>query len=311
MRNSKSLFLLFFALVLITISFLLISIWGYRFYYQDKNAKPAEQLVDKPVTINPNTTRDSLQTLYNATVQQFDYKQDSASDNTDSLTQNFDNNLVQYNTLRNEIANILKNKTSAADMIIAREKIVELQQKVDQLRKKINEVEEENKRLNKLLKQLISERPKINRDTKTIVAENKVSTKKDVSSSFAVFNLHFAAITIDNDKEHVTSVASKTNKMEGSFYVRSTSEQSNSTEIEVIVLQPNGKVLQSSAWESGTFETPSGKKVYSVKIHFDYSQHGNKPLYFSLSAPKFQKGIYTMQIYHNGMMIGRKIKKLA
>ncbi len=67
MRDSKSLFLLVFALILITISFVLISIWGYRFYYQDKKEKPAEQIENKPVTINPKSAKDSLQTPYNTT----------------------------------------------------------------------------------------------------------------------------------------------------------------------------------------------------------------------------------------------------
>ncbi len=222
-----------------------------------------------------------------------------------------DTKLAQYNTLRNEIADILKNKTSAADMIIAPEKIIELQEKVDQLSNKTNEVVEENKRLNRLLKQLINERPKKSRDIKTIIEGNKASDEKNGSTSFAVSNLKLVAVSIDNDKEYETYQASKTDKLEGSFYVKNIAGQSNSFEMEVIILRPNGKVFQNSVWESGTFETPEGKKVYSVKLHFDYTKDGNPKMDFSLTAAKFQKGNYIMQIYHKGKMIARMVKTLA
>jgi len=319
MRNSKSLFLLLFALVVITISFVLISIWGYHFYFGEKNVKPAEPIaeksiqpiLEKPVAINSSNTRDSLQTLYNTTVQDFEFKQDSGLDNTDTLAVNLNNKLAQYNELRNEIANILKNKTSAADMIVAREKIAELQQKVDQLRNKTNEVAEENKRLNDLVKKLINERPKLNGNTQTVIAKNKSSAEKNITPFFSVFNLHLAAATIVNDKFHLTSLASRTDKLIGSLAVRNNSEQLNTFEIEVVIVQPNGKVLQNSAWESGIFETPSGKKVYSVKFNFDCPKGENKTLNFSLGSTKFQKGNYTMLVYHSGLMIARLVKYLA
>ena len=102
----------------------------------------------------------------------------------------------------------------------------------------------------------------------------------------------------------------QTEKFLGSFIVKSNFNQSNSAEIIVVVLQPDGHVMQSSTWESGTFDTREGRKIYSSKLHFEYTNGEAKRLSFSLSADKYQKGEYVMQVYYNGMMIGKTFKTL-
>ena len=78
----------------------------------------------------------------------------------------------------------------------------------------------------------------------------------------------------------------------------------------VVVLQPDGKVIRNSAWESGVFETRDGKKIYSRKLLFDAT--GNeKQLNFSLNPDRFLKGEYTMQIWYNGSMIGKMSRILS
>lgn len=315
MPDSKSFFLLVIAIVFITISIALISIWGYRFYWQNNNVNREVIAPEK----SDNHTKDSLQTLYNAAVHQFNEtsdtalnQSDSVFNNSDSLPINLSEKLTQYHILKNEIADILKNKTSAVDLAIARQKIKELQQKVDQLSHETNEVAQENKRLSQLLKQLMNNNAhsKNHQNKTTLIAAGKPSAKKIELHGLSVYDLNLAGITIDNDKEYLTSLASKADKLEGSFYVLSHTDEITSAEIEVMVLQPNGKVLQNSAWESGVFETSSGKKIYSVKIHFDCKKGEAKRLDFSLGARQFQQGNYTMQIYHKGIMIEKMVKKL-
>ena len=76
-------------------------------------------------------------------------------------------------------------------------------------------------------------------------------------------------------------------------------------------LQPDGRVLKNSEWDSGSFNTPDGKKIYSYKLSFNYAKGEQKQLLFSLKADKYQKGNYTMQVYYNGIMIGRVSKTLS
>ena len=82
-------------------------------------------------------------------------------------------------------------------------------------------------------------------------------------------------------------------------------------DIMIVVVQPNGQVLQKSPWESGSFETNEGKKVYSCKIRCETARGENKQYNFSLTADKFYKGNYVMQVYHNGVLLARINKSLS
>jgi glutathionyl-hydroquinone reductase len=77
-------------------------------------------------------------------------------------------------------------------------------------------------------------------------------------------------------------------------------------------MQPNGKVLKNSAWETGIFETKEdGRKMYSQKIRFDYNKGETKRCNFSVIADNYPKGNYTFQIYHNGVLIANTVKTLS
>ena len=296
MRDRKSLYLLIFALTVVTIAFILISIWGYHYYFQPKTAAVVSPNNKETPFAEKTSMRDSLQILLNSTVEQLENENYSAYDS--SVDQNLKVKLIQFNHLKNEIAEILKNKTSSKDMSVASEKIGELQQSVDELRDKNEEVIQENERLNKLVKQLVGEKAK-----KSTRSSKKVSAYAK-SLPLLVSHLRFTAIQVQAENEKVTSLASETQKLTGSFQIN-TKPSNSTTAIYVIVTQPNGKTLLNSSWQSGTFETSSGRKTYSALLHFDNNKDNKNRLQFSINSNNFQKGTYVMQIYHEGVMIGR------
>ena len=132
-----------------------------------------------------------------------------------------------------------------------------------------------------------------------------------IITGFAATDLHLTAMMTNADKEQETSLAQETEKLVGSVVLRSSTVQNNNNEVVVVVLQPDGQVLKNSAWESGTFLSDEGKKIYSYKLRFDYNRGEAKRLFFSLSADQYQKGNYTMQVYYNGMLIGKMLKTLS
>jgi hypothetical protein len=83
------------------------------------------------------------------------------------------------------------------------------------------------------------------------------------------------------------------------------------SDIMVVVIQPNGQVLQKSEWEAGSFETTAGRKIYSCKLRCKTMQGESKQLNFSLDAETYLKGIYTLQLYYNGVLIGKAYKTLT
>lgn len=301
MKDRKSLYLLIFALLVVTISFILISIWGYNFYFQPKVPQTVTQEIQQTVpTAKKTSMKDSLQMLLASTVEQLGNQDstfyDSSTDKTLELK------LIEFNKLKNEIAEILKNKSSSKDMSEASEKIGQLQKSVDELRSKNDEVARENMRLNKVLKQLIKENKPPQRKIKTVEKVNYTGPL-----SVLVSHLSFKGVTESDNNERETNIAAQTVKLTGSFLL-SAKPTNTSTSIYVVIVKPDGNTLLNSSWQSGTFETSSGRQTYSALIHFDNVKDNNNRLQFTIDARNFQKGKYAMQIYHDGIMIGRLVK---
>ena len=79
----------------------------------------------------------------------------------------------------------------------------------------------------------------------------------------------------------------------------------------IVILQPDGKVMKRSSWESGSFDTKDGRKVYSQKLTLDFNKTESKHLNFSIAADEYQKGSYVFQLYHNGKIIASTSKRLS
>lgn len=310
MKDAKSLLLLLVSLLLVLVSFVLIWTWGYR-YYTSKD----EYMVNANIVLTDSSTivsrlRDSLQSVYEETISKLDSRLDSSLITSDSLKTQLDLKLTEFFRLSNEIKVLLSSRSNTRDFSVAKQKIGELQNKAQDLKAKTQMVDNENKSLNTVLEEL-------NKTEKSKPATQVADTpgsNENGNPVFAVFNasdLRLSAMTVNEEAETETTIAEQANKLVGAFTVTNNISQLSNVEIMVVVLQPDGRVLKNSEWDSGSFNTPDGKKIYSYKLNFNYLKGEQKRLLFSLKTDKYQKGSYTMQVYHNGIMIGRVFKTLS
>ncbi|MBS1513211.1 MAG: hypothetical protein JST86_20410 [Bacteroidetes bacterium] len=310
MRDTKSLSLLLLSSVLFLLSIILLGTWGYQYYHQLQEDKTKQEVAKAAPATVPDSTRDSLLTIYKNTISGLDSKLDTAWYYADSLRGNLDLNLKEFYRLRTEISTLLQAKSpSNADLDLAKKKISQLQLKVTQLRYRNSDVEAENERLRALLAQMNKETQDAEDNSRALEKENKTLTAKvnAISNTISAANLNLAALA--NNDQQETTVAGQTEKLVGSFTLKS--NLNGKCDIMIVVVQPNGQVLQKSAWESGSFETNDGKKVYSCKIRCETSKGENKQYNFSLTAEKFYKGNYIMQVYHNGVLLAKFNKALS
>ena len=310
MRDTKSLSLLLLSSVLFLLSIILLCTWGYQYYHQIQEDKTKAEVAKTTPPVVPDSTRDSLLKIYKTTISGLDSKLDTAWYYADSLKGNLDLNLKEFYRLRQEVASLLQTKApNTTDLDLARKKIGELQQKVTQLRYRNSDVETENEKLRALLAQMSKETQGVEDNSRLAERENKILTAKvNAMVSLSTANLNLAALA-NNDQQETTE-AGQTGKLVGSFTVRS--NMNCKCDIIIVVVQPDGQILQKSAWESGSFETAEGnKKIYSCKLHCEAAKGENKQLNFSITADKYLKGNYTMQIYHNGILIGKINKTLS
>ena len=315
MKDIKTLLLLCVSILLIIVSLFLFWTWKYRI---DTVVATVEKTQPDKRTVpdrNVNATvADSLQRFYNSVLGSINKSIDSVKSSTDSLKGNMAMRLNEFNTLKTDIGNLLKNQLSDDDIIVAKQKITELQIKITQLRLANNDIERENKRLNSLLAQL-SAIPKTTTtatSTNTMLAEQRSAQRTSSAADISTSDIRLTPIMeSENDKEQETIWAQQTSKFVASVAVKNNSTQNSVIEMVVVVLQPDGKVLQKSTWETGTFETSQGKKIYSYKDRSDYDGGEVKKLLFTVSSDRFQKGNYTMQVYNKGVLIARIVKSLS
>lgn len=138
-------------------------------------------------------------------------------------------------------------------MDIARQKIVELQKKLSELNNKNINVEDENNRLNGRLARVDNEIKGVQQKIIPNKTENNITTKSTPTNTiFTVSHLHVTAIRSTDGVEKETTRADHTDKIDGIITLESNFTQLSSAEIIVVVLQPDGRVMQGSSWESGT-----------------------------------------------------------
>ena len=270
----------------------LICAWGYTYFYGKESAAAPQTA--------PRAGRDSLQKLYASTIDHLDTPADSAWNRAeDSLRP--DAQLAEFHRLKSDISVLLK-KNSSADLDSARQKIALLQQRIEDLRSRTRLVESENRRLTEILNRLSSR-------LKT-AAPTRISTVARTAAPNAAASATEPALFVASDLHLSVNNGDEGKEMAGSFTVRMPAGMTGAEDVFVVVLQPDGRLLQSSAWETGAFETREGRRIYSARIRFDYNRGETKKLSFTLHPEDWQKGSYILQLYHHGILIGRSAQQL-
>jgi hypothetical protein len=308
MKDYKSILLIFVSLLLLTVSLALLWTWGYN-YGKKKYTPPTSVGVDS--LGNKILTKDSLNQLYINALNNLNTL-DLALSKADSLKLDITFKLTEFNNLRNEIATLLSNPTDIEGLSQAQQKIGVLQSKVDDLRKQNLAIQKENKRLGILLDNLAKagESGKdIIEEVKTITEQKLTPDKPNPSGVLTISDLNMVGLTNDDINLTETDLADNINRFAGSFLVRNNLSQNAFGEVMVVIVQPNGKILQSSSWDSGTFETKDGRKIYSSKVKFDCNKGELKKIPFTVSADQYEKGNYQVLLYQNGNLI-TKFSKL-
>lgn len=312
-REKRLLIFPLISLFLLLISFALLSFWGYQIFYKSKSGKKSIVQKDsisssskpKDSVSNSNGTRDSLQKMYSAAISNLDDQPGTPPNPSrpDSLQENVKLNPEDFYKLRNEISDLLRNPASNGDLELARQKIVELQDKIQQLHDRNVNVELENKKLNAVLSQLLKNKVKGN--SKPTIG----SALPRNAPPMIINDLRLVAINVGDNSEVETTLAEQTDKLIGYFIAKNNNTYNNG-EIFVVVTQPNGHVMQNSPWEAGSFETATGRKSYTCKMNFDGNRTEGTRLQFTINADNFEKGNYNVSVYYNGEVIKRMSKTL-
>ncbi len=312
MKEIRISLLLLVSLILLLVSFVVLFIWGFAYFRQ--TSQPATIVVKDSSTIAIGI-RDSLQKIYTSTVTKLNTQLDSTRLDVDSVQLEVDEKLRTFYALKDEITRLIATRNSSTGIENARQQLAQLQQKIDDWRRRYADVADENKRLAALLKQLTDN---VNGAATPVQLKTTVAASRPVpavadepSSLFVANNLQLKAMMLLEDKEQETYEALQADEIRGVADVKNNFSSVRGADVFVVIIQPDGSVLKQSAWETGMFETNNGRKIYTQKLHFDYTKAEAKRLSFSITASGLKKGRYTMQLYNNGVLIGSITKSLS
>ncbi len=306
---------------MIMLSIGLVGTWVYHLYDKTQYTNKRKEIFVKDSLAVAQDVKDSLQRIYSLTINDLGAKLDSTKASSGILKGDLNTKLSEIYRLRSEIAAILKRSdTKKEDLLLARKKTAQLQQLVLDLESRNSTIEEEKQQISAVLdkvnvqvKSLEGNMEQLSQEKEVLTQENKVLAEKvNLATAFVASEVKLSAFVVKNNKEVETGTASKVEKMIVSFAVQNNINDYDNAEVYVIVTQPDGSVMKPDAWESSSaLQTKSGeKKIYTRKIRFEYPKGEAKRLFFSLNPDFYQKGNYTLQLYHNGYMIAQTSKGL-
>ena len=308
MKDNKSILLAFLAAGLVIT-------WIYHIYDKSQYSNHTREVFVKDSIAVAEAVSDSLRIYYTRALDQLGVEKLQIDSSNSSLKGELGERVTEINKLRDEISIILKRKNlSQADLTEAKTKINDLQSKIENMRRENTSLVEERTKLNGVLAQLNGEMNSLQQNMEKVSAENKdLAQKINDASIFIASEIKFAAVNVKADeKESETTQQKKANKFVTSFTVQNNILDLESAEVIVVITDPSGKSLNTEVWDAGSFETKTdGRKIYTLRVKFEYNKGEAKRLIFSLEPNSFEKGTYKLSLYHNGIRIGESTWKLS
>jgi len=308
MRDNKSILLALLAAGLVIT-------WVYHIYDKSQYSNHTREVFVKDSIAVAEAVSDSLRVYYTRTLDQLGVEKLEIDSTNSSLKGELGQRITEINRLRSEIGIILKRKNlTQTDLTEAKTKIDDLQMMIDNLKTENSSLSDERTKLNGVLAQLNGEMNSLQQNMQKVSAENRdLAQKINEASVFIASEIKFAAVNVKTDeKESETTQQKKANKLVTSFTVQNNILDLESAEVIVVITDPSGKSLNTEVWDAGSFETKTdGRKIYTLRVKFEYNKGEAKRLIFSLEPNSFEKGTYKLSLYHNGIRIGESSWKLS
>jgi predicted nuclease with TOPRIM domain len=265
----------------------------YLFLQKDKNQQ--KLLETKQQLQQADTSMATLQDDYNASLARLD---DLTGKNAqlDKLLKQKDSELSKTKSRIQEI--LAKNNATQKEIAEARGLINKLNSRIGNYEQQITQLKKQNVALT------------VERDS-VAVTNTDLQQKVNLAKVLHASNIRLKGIKLTNGgrKEKETEKAKRMDLLRIIFDIdENRIAESGSKELNICIINPNGELLSNAALGSGSFKTSDGQsKYYSVSknvalqteqpvkdVNVDWQQ-----------SAQYSKGIYTVEIYHQGYLIGK------
>lgn len=284
----------------------LVIVSGFFIYSNNQGAQKVKQQQSQLSQISYE--KSEVQNSFDASLARLDSMNTVNNGLESSLTEK--NNEIAK--VKSEIRSILNKKNAtASELSRAKNLIAGLNKKIASLEMDVARLTQENQVLsndNTVLKQ-DKETLTQSLATTTTIKQNLEKTV-DVASTLNASNIVITPINIKKSgKEKVSTTAKRVDKLMLSFDVDNRIIQTGTTDVYVLVIDPEGNPISNN---TETFTTRDNTNLlYTAKIPVDLETAKKKNVEFGfVPGNSFKQGNYKVQIYQNGFLIGEGTREL-
>lgn len=295
----------------VIIGVLAAAVLGLSGFFIYDHGKNTEQIKASQTEVAQITSEKSeIQTNFDASLARLDSLTTMNTDMREQLA----GKDAEIAKIKSEIRTILnKRNATAAELAKARSLISQLNGQISDLQEQITALQAENTNLKEQNAGLTSEKESLTRNLdSTKVVNTGLTEKVDVASTLNASNITITPVKIKkNGKEKVKVKAKSVDKLIVSFDVSNRILQSGTTDVYVIVYDPDGKAVTNTEG-AGTFSTrSSGDQPFTAKLPVTLETAKVKNVEFGfVPTGHFVQGAYKIQIYQNGFLIGEGTRQL-
>jgi regulator of replication initiation timing len=246
-------------------------------------------------------SKDTLEKEHSETLS----KLEEAEIKIDGLTNTNIQSDKEIKSLKSKIKNILyKEKVTGKELQTAKVLISELNVKITDYLKENDVLKQNNIKLTEEKTSLQMDKNQLVQVLdSTRVEKSKADDVIDLGSTLVISNISVQGFNVKGKK---TDIAEKIHKLKFSFVVNENRISSSGKKtIYFVLINPFGKEISIDGVSEVLSTKQNGQKLFTGKKQLDYSQGLIQKAEFDVEMSKvFVDGVYKVQIYENGLLVG-------
>ena len=296
-------------IIILLLSIALLGAVGYIIF--EKNSNKREIWLTRETIDELEQSRETLKQEFRLTRSEYDSAKNSILEKSEEMVEK-DRLIFEK---QKKIQDLLHTaKISRNDLDNAKDLIASLKNELIDYKRQIEILKHENRTLIAQNSDLETKNKLVNSE-KNKIAENLSSEisqrekdKAAVNATLSVSNYNLQGVKVKSSgREVITERASRINKLKLSFDIdKNLSASKDSKEIYIAIFKPDGTLGKFEGANSGKLPLRLGSVIeYSDVVNVNYDPANGAKVAFDWKDYNFEKGTYTIDIYHNGFKIGQ------
>ncbi|MBI2729853.1 MAG: hypothetical protein HYX40_03725, partial [Sphingobacteriales bacterium] len=226
----------------------LVGMGGFMAFDKNKTSETIQQQQTQIAKVTDD--KSEIQKNFDASLARLD----AMTETNNGLEKKLGERNKEIDKYKKEIRGILNKKNATtAELTRAKELIAQLDEKINGLQAEVARLTTENQTLGQEKVVLTQEKEKLTQDLAvTTSVKEELAKKVDVASTLNAYNISITPVNVKrNGQEKVSTTAKRVDKMMVSFDVNNRIAEAGQTDLYVVVIGPDGKLVSDQTMGSG------------------------------------------------------------